>query len=78
MKRIFIVITIMLFCYQSYGQKPRARDTVASATAALFADGRLNSGDIIVAVSGSPEAITGRTSSIRMLQIGDEGIISDL
>jgi L-aminopeptidase/D-esterase-like protein len=26
MKRIFIVFTIMLFCYQSYGQKPRARD----------------------------------------------------
>jgi pyruvate kinase len=59
-------------------QKPRARDTVASATAALFADGRLHSGDIIVAVSGSPEAITGRTSSIRMLQIGDEGLLNDL
>jgi pyruvate kinase len=59
-------------------QKPRARDTVASATAALFADGKLHSGDIIVAVSGSPEAITGRTSSIRMLQIGDEGILNDL
>lgn len=26
MKRIFIFFTIMLFCYQSYGQKPRARD----------------------------------------------------
>jgi len=59
-------------------QKPRARDTVALAAAALFADGRLNDNDIIVAVSGSPEAITGRTSSIRMLQIGDEGILNDL
>ena len=59
-------------------QKPRSRDTIASATAALFADGRLNSGDIIISVSGSPEAITGRTSSIRMLQIGDEGVLNDL
>jgi D-aminopeptidase len=26
MKRIFIVFTVMLICFQSYGQKPRARD----------------------------------------------------
>ncbi|TYA53827.1 DmpA family aminopeptidase [Formosa maritima] len=26
MKRVFIIFTILLFCYQTYGQKPRARD----------------------------------------------------
>jgi len=51
----------------------RSRDTVAEAVETLFKDGRLQGGDTVVTVTGSPFAIRGRTSTIRLIEVGDAG-----
>ena len=51
----------------------RSRDTVAEAVETLFRGDRLRGGDTVVTVTGSPFAIRGRTSTIRLIEVGDEG-----
>ena len=46
-----------------------------AAVSALLADGRLNLGDRVVAISGSPLAMRGVTSTIRMYRISKDGTI---
>ena len=59
-------------------QQNRSRDTIALATSKLWKQGHLNAGDKVVSISGSPEAITGQTSTIRVLDIGEEGQVDSL
>ncbi len=58
-------------------EAPRSRDTIQNALSLLFTSGRIKSGDLVVTTSGSPLAISGSTSTIRLLRIGDEGKISN-
>jgi len=44
-----------------------------SALLALLEDGRLSAGDRVVAISGSPLAISGPTSTARLYRIDDNG-----
>jgi len=53
----------------------RGSDTMQAAVSALLADGRLNLGDRVVAISGSPLAMKGVTSTIRMYRIEKDGTI---
>ena len=57
---------------------PRGRDTILEVVAKLVASGHLQPADRIVAVSGSPLAIGGATSTVRMLQLDDDGAVLDL
>jgi len=41
----------------------------------LVADGRIMPGHRIVAISGSPQAMRGATSTLRLYKIGDDGAI---
>ena len=58
-------------------EKQRARDTIQLAVNALCADGRVGEGDTIVSMTGSPLAISGATSAIRLIQIGENGDLAD-
>jgi len=51
----------------------RSRDTVAEAVETLFRGDHLRGGDTVVTVTGSPFAIRGRTSTIRLIEVGDAG-----
>jgi pyruvate kinase len=53
----------------------RGSETMEAAVSALLADGRLNLGDRVVAISGSPLAMRGVTSTIRMYRISKDGTI---
>ncbi len=46
-----------------------------AAVSALLDDGRLNVGDRVVAISGSPLAMKGATSTIRMYRIAKDRTI---
>ncbi|MAT85740.1 MAG: pyruvate kinase [Euryarchaeota archaeon] len=59
-------------------QQNRSRDTIALATSELWKGGHLNTGDTVVSISGSPQAITGQTSTIRVLDIGKDGRVDNL
>jgi pyruvate kinase len=53
----------------------RGSETMQTAVAALLDDGRLNVGDRVVAISGSPLAMRGATSTVRMYRIAKDGTI---
>ena len=53
----------------------RGSETMQTAVAALLDDGRLNVGDRVVAISGSPLAMKGATSTVRMYRIAKDGTI---
>ena len=54
-------------------EQARSRDTVGSAVKAMVDAGRMQPGEKIVTVTGSPNAIRGRTSTIRLARVDDEG-----
>ena len=54
-------------------EQARSRDTVGSAVKAMVDAGRMQAGEKIVTVTGSPNAIRGRTSTIRLARVDDEG-----
>ncbi|NDF32935.1 MAG: hypothetical protein EB157_00020 [Euryarchaeota archaeon] len=56
----------------------RARSTVAEAVKQLYDMKKIRPNDTIVAISGSPLAISGRTSTIRLLYVNEQGELSDL
>jgi pyruvate kinase len=53
----------------------RGSETMQAAVAALLDDGRLSIGDRVVAISGSPLAMRGATSTVRMYRIDKDGTI---
>ena len=55
-----------------------SRDTLELATNKLQEDGKLNFGDRIVTVTGSPLAMTGSSNTIRLMRISDSGRLQDL
>jgi pyruvate kinase len=59
-------------------EQTRARSTVAEAVKQLYTEKKIRPNDTIVAISGSPLAISGRTSTIRLLFVNEEGELSDL
>ena len=59
-------------------EKPRARSTVAEAVRLLYEQKKIKPDEKIVAISGSPQAISGRTSTIRLLKVQKNGELSDL
>ena len=59
-------------------EKSRARSTVAEAVRLLYEQKKIKPDEKIVAISGSPQAISGRTSTIRLLQVQTDGELSDL
>ena len=59
-------------------EKARARSTVAEAVRLLYEQKKIKPDEKIVAISGSPQAISGRTSTIRLLQVQKDGELSDL
>tara|TARA_B000000475_G_scaffold200816_1_gene163354 strand:- start:68 stop:1537 length:1470 start_codon:yes stop_codon:yes gene_type:complete len=59
-------------------EKSRARSTVAEAVRLLYEQKKIKPDEKIVAISGSPQAISGRTSTIRLLQVQKNGELSDL
>ena len=59
-------------------EKSRARSTVAEAVRLLYEQKKIRTDEKIVAISGSPQAISGRTSTIRLLQVQKNGELSDL
>lgn len=59
-------------------EKTRARSTVAEAVRLLYEQEKIKPDEKIVAISGSPQAISGRTSTIRLLQVQKDGELSDL
>ena len=59
-------------------EKSRARSTVAEAVKQLYGAKKIRPNDTIVAISGSPRAISGRTSTIRLLFVNEEGQLTDL
>ena len=54
-------------------EQARSRDTVGSAVKAMVDAGRMQAGEKVVTVTGSPNAIRGRTSTIRLARVDDEG-----
>ena len=59
-------------------EQSRARSTVAEAVKQLYEKKKIRPHDTIVAISGSPLAISGRTSTIRRLFVNEQGELSDL
>jgi len=59
-------------------EQSRARSTVAEAVKQLHKQKKIRPNDKIVAISGSPLAISGRTSTIRLLYVDEDGELSDL
>ena len=53
----------------------RGSETMQAAVAALLDDGRLSIADHVVAISGSPLAMRGATSTVRMYRIDKDGTI---
>ena len=54
----------------------RGSDTMQSAIRKLADCGDIKSGERIVAISGSPQAIEGATSTVRLYRIEPDGTIS--
>ena len=54
-------------------EQPRSRDTVAAAVKAMVEAGQMHPGEKVVTVTGSPNAISGRTSTIRLVGVDDNG-----
>lgn len=54
-------------------EQPRSRDTVGAAVKAMVEAGQMHPGEKVVTVTGSPNAISGRTSTIRLVGVDDEG-----
>lgn len=54
-------------------EQARSRDTVGAAVKAMVDAGRMHPGEKVVTVTGSPNAIRGRTSTIRLVGVDDEG-----
>jgi hypothetical protein len=44
----------------------------------MLTDGQVNSGETVVAVTGAPLAMTGRTNTIRLLEVREDGTLADL
>ena len=59
-------------------EKSRARSTVAEAVKQLYEAKKIRPNDTIVAISGSPRAVSGRTSTIRLLFVNEGGQLTDL
>ena len=59
-------------------EQQRARDTIQLTLDALCADGRTAEGDTIVTITGSPLAISGATSAIRLIKVGEGGTLDAL
>ena len=59
-------------------EENRARSTIQNVISKCLNQGLLSKGMKIVAVSGSPQAITGRTSTIRLLELAENGTLRDL
>jgi pyruvate kinase len=57
---------------------PDAVDTLNSASRQMLTDGQVNSGETVVAVTGAPLAMTGRTNTIRLLEVREDGTLADL
>ena len=55
----------------------RGSSTMKQAVEQLVIQKRINPGERVVAISGSPLAMRGRTSTLRLYKIGDEGEILD-
>lgn len=53
----------------------RGSETMQAAVSALLEDGRLSVGQRVVAISGSPLAMRGATSTLRLYHIADDGTI---
>lgn len=53
----------------------RGSQTMREAIERLVADGRIRPGHRIVAISGSPQAMRGATSTLRLYKIGEDGTI---
>ena len=53
----------------------RGSATMKKAIESLFSDGRLRAGDKVIAISGSPKAITGSTSTLRLYRISKDGLV---
>lgn len=58
-------------------EENRAKATIQLAVDVMLKDGRLLNGNSIVAVTGSPLAISGRTSAIRLLTVDHGGKLVD-
>lgn len=59
-------------------EREDAMETLESASKILHSKGLILSGQKAVAVTGSPLAMSGRTSTIRILMIGEDGTLNDL
>ena len=59
-------------------ERSRARSTVAEAVKQLYEAKKIRPNDTIVAISGSPRAVSGRTSTIRLLFVNEGGQLTDL
>ena len=55
----------------------RGSRTMKEAVEQLVIQKRINPGERVVAISGSPLAMRGATSTLRLYKIGDEGEILD-
>ena len=53
----------------------RGSRTMKAAVEQLVIQGRISPGDRVVAISGSPQAMRGATSTLRLYKIGDNGEI---
>jgi pyruvate kinase len=54
-------------------ERSRSRETVAAAVESLFLAGHLSGGETMVTVTGSPFAIRGRTSTVRLIEVDGSG-----
>jgi pyruvate kinase len=54
----------------------RGSDTMQAAIRKLADEGKIKSGERIVAISGSPQAIEGATSTVRLYRLEQDGTIS--
>ena len=59
-------------------EQKRSKATIQCAIDTMLEDGRLTKGSKVVAVTGSPLAMSGRTSTIRLLMIDHSGKLVDL
>ena len=57
---------------------PDAVETLATASVKMLEGGHVNAGETVVAVTGAPLAMTGRTNTIRLLEINEDGTLMDL
>jgi pyruvate kinase len=55
----------------------RGSNTMREAVDRLVIQGRIHPGDRVVAISGSPLAMRGATSTLRLYKIGESGEILD-